>query len=105
MIPIPLYQVAKQLSDKSDSCFVKVGRSIIVNVNHIQSVYISRKLIIFDILNNGSISRMSLQVSQELITKLHHLLLELHSGDYVGMKETVLQESNFEMSDDEVVLL
>lgn len=77
-IPKPLGQMARLIANLNydeQQIFVQVGRCHIVNTCHIQSIYIARKQIVFDICDVHG-KRLTITPSSESLAKLSDFLSE-----------------------------
>lgn len=79
-VPKPLGQMARQIANlnyEEPSSFVQVGRCYIVNINHIQSIYITRKQIVFDVSDVHG-NRITISPSSDSLAKLSEFISERH---------------------------
>lgn len=109
MLPISLNEIAKQLisitNNSNATHFIQIGRSVIISLNHIQSIYTSRRQIVFDEIDQCSMSRMSLQVSNTLINRLRKILTDYTSTTMEKEDHYILKEQNDEYDNEKVIIL
>lgn len=109
MLPISLNEIAEQLRNitinNDVTQFVQIGRSIIVSINHIQSIYTSRRQIVFDEIDQCGMSRMSLQVSDILINRLRKLLIDHNFDTQIKEEHFILKEQDDKNNNEEVIIL
>lgn len=79
-VPKPLGQMARQIANHDydePSSFVQVGRCYIVNINHIQSICITRKQVVFDVSDVHG-NRITISPSSDSLAKLSAFISERH---------------------------
>lgn len=107
-VPQSLGQMARQITNlnyEDQSRFVQVGRYYIVNTNHIQSIYIARKQIVFDAFDVHG-GRITITPSSESLGKLSTFLSDRYlSQAYYpdsANEDTSDLLSDEDLSDDEI---
>ncbi len=109
MLPISLKETAGRLRDITNMSgyhrFIQIGRSHIVSLNHIESIYTSRRLIVFDETDHCSMSRVSLSVSNILIYRLRNILENSKYTTLVTDDSSILKEQDYDKDNGEVIIL
>lgn len=106
-IPFSIGQIADkihlQLSARSDSKFVRLGRQFIVNVSHILSIYPTKKQLIFDVIHPCEKTHVRIYPSSSALSSLiANLATEIDSA---LLREASLPQDEAEVDDDTCVFL
>jgi len=100
-IPRQLGQIAQLISKmyqrRHEKPFVQVGRYYIVNCDHIESIYLSKKQLLFDIDDKCSNQRVAISPS---IESLHMLIDLLEQNAFSPLSDTYLSEESDTMYND-----
>lgn len=104
-VPFSIGQVAEkirsQLSGWCDSKFVRLGRQYIVNVRHIQSIYPTKKLLVFDSPHSREQGPVRISPSASALSAL---MASLSAGIAQTLLSEVLQSCNDVDVDDDTCL-
>lgn len=112
-IPKQLGQISRLINNtlppQMYGSLIQTGRFHIINTQHIQSIYIKRKLIIFDTTSPLTSKRFAISTSPDSLTKLCDFMSKTHptQTEYTtyANEETMPWDNEYEYDDNSFILL